>query len=48
MNIRGFQRDLVGMAVEVAAAQRRYQMKICRDLFHLIAGYKSLDGDELK
>jgi hypothetical protein len=26
---------LIGMAVEVAAAQTRYEMKICRNLFHL-------------
>jgi hypothetical protein len=28
---------LIGMAVEVAAAQTRYEMKICRNLFHLIS-----------
>jgi hypothetical protein len=28
---------LVGMAVEMAAAHTRYEMKICRNLFHLIS-----------
>jgi hypothetical protein len=28
---------LIGMAVEVAAAQTRYEMKICRNLIHLIS-----------
>ena len=32
-----FSVGLIGMAVEVAAAQTRYEMKICRNLFHLIS-----------
>jgi hypothetical protein len=36
------------MAVDVAASQTGYQMKICRNLFHLITGYEWLDGNELK
>lgn len=31
---------LIGMAVEVAAAQPGYQMKIHRNLFHLIKGIR--------